>query len=338
MRKKWILPHIVALVAALFIAGLPHGVGILPTAATAGAAEIDGIGATKERVRRGDTFDIVVNLPATNNIADTVDIRIGFDPSVFEVRSWRPTINGSEVMSNYSNADGFLALVAANSYADLSRGLTFTASMKVTSNAPVGSYLFTLKRAIIDNYDTKYRWQPGTTAAKVEVSNDLISVSGSLSLVSSKPIAGATVVLTDNQGFSVSKDVVLNYNARTRRYEGSYRIDEAESGVTYTLTISAPGCRTRTETFDAVYSTTIPDLTVNIVGDVDGDGEITALDATQILRFLAGSTSEIKGLDGITNEYLRSVGHVTAGGVLAVQDATQILRHLAGFTSVFDSI
>ena len=338
MRKKRILPHIVALIAALFIAGLPHGIGILPTDTVARAAEIDGIGATRERVRRGDTFDIVVNVPATNNIADTVDIRIAFDPTVFEVRSWRPTINGSDVMSNFSNTDGFLALVAANVYANLNNGLTFTASMKVKTNAPLSTYEFKLSRAIVDNYDTKYRWVPQTTGINVIVSNETASVSGNVSLKSATPITAATAVLRDSEGHSVSQNITLGYNTRTGQYEGSYRFDDAESGADYTITVSAPGCRERTETFNTAYSLTILDMPVNMYGDVDGDGDVTALDATQILRFLAGSPSEIKGLDGITDEYLRSVGHVTAGSILNVQDATQILRYRAGFTSVFDGI
>lgn len=333
MRKKRILPHIVALIAAMCIVWLPC------MTLTAGATEINGIGATRERVRRGDTFDIVVNVPATNNIADTVDMRITFDPAVFEVRSWNPSIRNSDVMSNFSNTEGFMALVAANSYADLSGGLTFTATMRVKTSAAIGSSDIRLRRAIVDNYDTKYRWQPQTTSVTVKVSNELASVTGNISLKSVKPITDdVTVVLRDADGNEQSTTVTLAYNSRTGKYEGSYRFDEAESGLAYTLTVNVRGCKTRTENFDTAYRTTIIDMPVNVIGDVDSDGELTALDATQILRFLAGLPSEIKPAGGVTDEYLRSVGHVTGGTVLNVQDATQILKHEAGFPSVFDSI
>ena len=201
MRKKRILPHIVALIAALCIVWLPS------MTVAAGATEIDGIGATRERVRRGDTFDIVVNVPASYNIADTAEIRVKFDTSVFEVKSWRPTINNSDVMSNYSNTEGFFVLVAANCNASLSNGLTFTATMKVKSNAPLGTYTFTLAKYILRNYDTNYRWAPQTKAVDVTISNDITSVSGNVSLSSVKPITSATAVLSGTDGYLAAKEV-----------------------------------------------------------------------------------------------------------------------------------
>ena len=337
MRKKRILPHIVALIAALFIAGLPHGIGILPTDTVAEATEIDGIGATKERVRRGDTFDIVVNVPATNNRADTLEIRIDFDPAAFEVTRWAPSIGSGSALANYDNSRGFAVVVAANSNIDLSRGLVFTATLKAKNYAPTGIQDIRLSRWDVSNTDTGYCWTPAVTSLTLKVVDNLVSVSGKIALAAPDTFSGtATVTLIDSKGNKMSTPVVLTRNYATGKFEGTYQFNEAESDETYTLETVIPGCRTRSDTVTPGSSGLREDVSVNLVGDVDGNGRVGASDATQILRYLVGNTTVIKGPDGIVNEYLLSVARVEGGRNLTTRDATQILRYLAGYSSVFD--
>lgn len=332
MRKKRILPHIVALIAALFIAGLPHGIGILPTDTVARAAEIDGIGATRERVRRGDTFDIVVNVPAVNAWADTVEIKIEYDPDVFTVTSWSPRLSSGNVMSNRDNSKGFVIVAAANAKVDLNYGMSFVATVKVNNAAKVGQHNILLTRADVSNYDTGYRWRPSTYSVPIKVTNDLVSISGKITANGVQGIA--TVNLIDRSGNKSTTTVNMTLNSSSGLYEGTYVFNEAESEETYTLETILPGCRTRSETIVVGSFSTTPDIRVNMVGDVDGDGCVGASDATQILRYIIGSRCVIKDGSGITDEYLYSVANVLSNGTLSVRDATQILRYVAGYSTV----
>lgn len=65
--------------------------------------------------------------------------------------------------------------------------------------------------------------------------------------------------------------------------------------------------------------------TDRILGDVDGDGEVTILDATHIQRYLAGLK--------VFNKAQFAVGDYDGDGSVSIFDATRIQRMLAGFTS-----
>lgn len=68
-------------------------------------------------------------------------------------------------------------------------------------------------------------------------------------------------------------------------------------------------------------------------GDVDGDGGITAKDATQILRYINGKSSAFTA-DGADTALLIKIADVDKDGSVTAKDATQILRHINGKTSV----
>ncbi len=68
-----------------------------------------------------------------------------------------------------------------------------------------------------------------------------------------------------------------------------------------------------------------------IPGDVNLDGDVSASDATQILRHINGKTSVI---DTMTDESILAKADVNASGDVSASDATQILRHINGKTSV----
>ncbi len=72
-------------------------------------------------------------------------------------------------------------------------------------------------------------------------------------------------------------------------------------------------------------------------GDIDGDGTVTAKDATQILRYINGKTSAFTA-EGADEALLIKAADVDGDGEVTAKDATQILRHINGKTSVFDKM
>ncbi len=68
-------------------------------------------------------------------------------------------------------------------------------------------------------------------------------------------------------------------------------------------------------------------ITNHIIGDADGDGEVTILDATRVQRVLAGYDSDMKAK---AERYA-----ALHDGVLNILDATSIQRWLAGFSTPY---
>ena len=70
------------------------------------------------------------------------------------------------------------------------------------------------------------------------------------------------------------------------------------------------------------------------LGDVNGDGKVNALDATQILRYANNKASVLSGVEEDTALY--KAADVNADGKINALDATQILRYANNKASVFD--
>ena len=81
----------------------------------------------------------------------------------------------------------------------------------------------------------------------------------------------------------------------------------------------------------------IPEKEVLIIGDVDGDGDVTAGDATQILRYINGRSSLFTA-EGADETLLIKIADVDGDGEVTAKDATQILRYINGKTSVFEQM
>ncbi|MBR6800616.1 MAG: hypothetical protein IKM61_02555 [Eubacteriaceae bacterium] len=71
-----------------------------------------------------------------------------------------------------------------------------------------------------------------------------------------------------------------------------------------------------------------------VLGDVNGDGKVNALDATQILRYANNKASVLSGVEEDTALY--KAADVNADGKINALDATQILRYANNKASVFD--
>ena len=314
--------------------------GIAVTAKADAESGTDGLSVSQTKVRRGDDFDVLVTVPPVDVIADTAQIKVFFDTDAFKVVSWEPRINGRTVTSNYDNDLGFFAMAAGNVELDLSSGVTFYATLRTYKNVDVGDYTFRMAQPIINSYSDGYRWQPAERTATIRVANDLAFISGKVSAVGVSEGDKAKVTLTDRDGNTLSTSAELTYDRYTGGYTGTYSFSDAEIGVEYTMTTDIAGCKERVETVTASSNRLTVDQSLNILGDIDGDGERTALDATQILRYLVQDYSNncIMSEDGVLNEYLKTVGHASEGGELDAWDATQILRDAAGLSSVFNNI
>jgi hypothetical protein len=72
-------------------------------------------------------------------------------------------------------------------------------------------------------------------------------------------------------------------------------------------------------------------------GDVNGDGFITITDALEILKYLAGLSSNMLSVDPAAMNAARLVSGRVNGESPAIGDVLEILKRLAGLNSVFDS-
>ncbi len=138
---------------------------------TASAAPVNGLSVSDGDLEAGERFTVTVSAPASVN-ADAAAVRVEFDPDVFEVESWAPSVSGGL----YNSGDGFFALSAANAARniDLSGGLALSADMKVKKDAADGTYSFRLTlhdlTYVKDNgYDYETLWSPEVTEISVNV-------------------------------------------------------------------------------------------------------------------------------------------------------------------------
>ncbi len=95
-----------------------------------------GITVSRSDVTAGGTFTLYINVPAINELADSLSIRVDFDPNVLEVVSWTPRVQNC----NATAYNGYITLTGAgqNRYVDLSRGISVSANMRVKSTAQRG--------------------------------------------------------------------------------------------------------------------------------------------------------------------------------------------------------
>ena len=135
-----------------------------------------GISVLSSSVKPGGSFTAKVTVPKISAKAESVFLRVEFDPAIFEVTSWSPKIEN--VYASYG--DGYFSLDVTGASVDLTNGLSFTATMKAKSDVSVGNY--TLKLSKDDNWIQGYGtydksgtlkdlWTPTATSANISVSN-----------------------------------------------------------------------------------------------------------------------------------------------------------------------
>ena len=131
-----------------------------------------GISLSRSSVNSGGTFNVYVDVPAIQAAADTAYIRVDYDQYMFDLISWNPSITGG----SGSYGSGYFSLYAANSsqVIDVSRGLTFTATMRTRNTDSSGNFRFRLSYGSLtfaksNGYEHQEIWRPVNTNAYIAV-------------------------------------------------------------------------------------------------------------------------------------------------------------------------
>ncbi len=148
-----------------------------------GAVEISGIYTSKLSVERNEKFDVYVKIPAMDEPASALNMRVDFDPNVFQVVSWSADIGLSDddVTCDFNNTSGYFRIksITTDDAIDMSRGYTFAAEMKARSTAPLGRNVLKLTDHSLTTVVTDGTsitnddlWFPDTTETSVEIKTD----------------------------------------------------------------------------------------------------------------------------------------------------------------------
>lgn len=131
-----------------------------------------GISSSVSSVKRGATFSVYIKVPSIQAYADTASILAEFDPALFDVVSWVPSMPGAV----RNSGAGFFSLAASNAdkVIDLNGGITLKADLHVKQNAPITTGVISLNKSSLafveDNgYDYRELWEPAITSARVSI-------------------------------------------------------------------------------------------------------------------------------------------------------------------------
>ena len=159
------------------------------------------------------------------------------------------------------------------------------------------------------------------TAAIRQNYGGTVSWTGEATLTGSVTVfrnAAATVTLR-----SANSDTPLQTGTAQN---GSYTFPNVPSG-SYTLTVSAPNHITRSVTFQLTGSTG-PDMTVHLLGDINGDGRINVGDVARVYGHARRTAF-------LTDEYAFACGDVLTDGRITVGDTARIYAHAKKTSSLF---
>ena len=108
--------------------------------------------------------------------------------------------------------------------------------------------------------------------------------------------------------------------------QGSYRFASLQPGI-YTLTASAANHVTRTYTVTVDSEDLMQNITLHLIGDVDGNGKVNIGDVAKI-------NAHIKGTATLTDDYALSCANVN-GGSLNIGDAASLYSHIRGTKKLY---
>ncbi len=105
-----------------------------------------------------------------------------------------------------------------------------------------------------------------------------------------------------------------------------YKFSNVATG-TYILKVIKENHVTREYIVVVGNSCVIQDVKICLLGDVNMDGTVSILDATEVQKGLAGLVS--------LNEYQSKLADVNKDGSVSIIDATQIQKYIAGIIDKF---
>lgn len=183
-----------------------------------------------------------------------------------------------------------------------------------------GTYTATLKISG-DNVNTLRR----NVEFTVKDPNASATVGGTITSYGS---ASESITVTLLQGTSEVATKTLTGASGTAPYSQSYAFPNVPAGE-YTLKVEKKGHAPWTENITVGSSNVTKDVTVYLIGDVNGDGAITADDLTALARHVAK-------ISVITDTAALARCDVTKDGSVTADDLTMLARYVAKIISSFD--
>ena len=179
-------------------------------------SDVYGISVYPVRAKPRELFDVYVTIPAMNASADKIDIRVEYNPSVFELLSWDP---GFGTVDNGWNWFGFKA---GYGNIDLSKGLTFKAQMR-SSAAARDRYAFNLTHSTLSNEYVNNMWEPQNKTAYIYISDTAVpddSGDPRVTVASERTPAPGTTAATRDPNVTISdSDTTRPVDVGDNRYD-----------------------------------------------------------------------------------------------------------------------
>jgi len=197
---------------------------------------INGIYTSEISVKQGDDFFVYIHIPENDIDAQSLSLRVDFDPDVFEITYWQPELDIPSYLQFYSvdNEQGYFNLTTATSATeiDLSEGLTLYAAARAKTNASLGRYMFALsEHYMFTSYNDPESgelvnlslWEPEVTSMGVTVTQG--------SYIQQYPVRGGGISVSQyalNKGDTFN--VIINIPA-SRTADSAYLLVSFDSSA-----------------------------------------------------------------------------------------------------------
>ncbi len=199
--------------------------------------------------------------------------------------------------------------------------LTFSGSdIKVTRVEPTGTTAGSITYTVTYTFNGQ-----NYTAEDVVVLDPLgtYTISGTVTSYTSNHTADADKVVT----LVLSKNGTEVARTTVNTTEANYSFNSVEAG-TYTLTVSKRDHVTRTYTLNVSAATT-QNVVINLLGDVNGDGKVSTIDA-------ALANWHVQGTKPITDAYTLAVADLNGNGEVSTVEVGQINSHARKLAVIWD--
>lgn len=277
---------------------------------------------SKSNVNVGDTFTATLSNKKMSIISFISQIR--FNKDVLEVVS----ITENE---GYTNLASGAKTAVITTVADANdRGVVGISVAKTEETTyPVKDIVtVTFKaKAAGEGWFELYESTDGTDGCESDISGGTVTVeaaavtgvtvSGTVKSYGSET-ENVTVTLTPENGTPMTTVVTGN--------SAAYKFENVSAG-TYTLKVEKKGHAPWTEEITVGSTAVAKDVTIYLIGDVNGDGDITIIDVTLARRHYKGAAT-------LTNDQIKRID-INQDSVISIADITLIRRYYKGVITGF---